>query len=80
VGQRCLGGNEDRADIDSHGLVEVGEGELVDRAQQQHTGIVDQDVDAAEPFGDAVDGRFESDRVGRVGLDRERGAAGAEFW
>nr|BAM71405.1 hypothetical protein [Ralstonia pickettii] len=76
VRQCSFRGDEDGAHVDGERLVEVLQREALDRAEQQHAGVVDQDVELAELVCDVVDRTGERSGVGGVGLDGERAAAG----
>ncbi len=72
---RGLGGQHHRADVDVQKRVDVGETHLGHRAAAGDAGIVDEDVEPAEPLDRRLDRAAHRRRVGAVGLEREAAPA-----
>ena len=75
VRNRPLNRGEDRTDIDRDQPVELLQRKRLDVAEVGHSGVVDEDVQAAELGHRVVDRLRDLLGVGAVGLNRYRGAA-----
>ena len=65
-----LDAEQDAAHVDRQQLIDAGDIDLGDADhRRRHAGIVDQAVDAAEPFDGAPDHRLDIDLVRHVGAD-----------
>lgn len=80
VRKHSLRGVESSEEVGGHGATVGGEGLVLDRADLDDAGVVDQDIDAAEVGDGVVDEVFGLSGIGEIGGDEEdsfRGADGA---
>ena len=75
MAQRGLDGDEDGAHVDVEREVEVFQRDLVDGAQLENAGVVDQDVEPAEGARGFVDRGAQRSGIGAVDAQRQRAAA-----
>jgi hypothetical protein len=73
---RRLGGDERRSDVHRQGAVDLRRSHLLERADEEDHGVVDQDVQPAARRDGLVDGSGQGLGVRAVGLDGQRPAAG----
>ena len=59
-------------EIDANDALEFFQRQFLDRAIANDAGIVHENVEAAEPFGDLFHHRFDLLRIGHVAIDHER--------
>ena len=76
--ERGAGGEEAAVQVDRQHLLPVGELELVDRVDDLHAGVGDQDVQRAEVFHHLIGAGLDRRLVGDVHGDAERLAAGLD--
>ena len=55
-----------------HGALEIFAHHVLERADLDNAGVVDQDVDLAEPIDDLANGRFNLSTIEQVALNRKR--------